>query len=549
MAETSNKQLRTIAPPFVALGPSGVSIRDRLKNLTPQDEEVLRLVGAHLGSLASKDLKARCADGLEHSTTTWAGRKRDLTAVSSSRWAGSITKATHDQWALARRGQAAHLQSLEAGVKTVAHRLSLPIGEKGSKRAPGGYRSKGEWFHKRRRLHLLEGRLAEVRADREAGIVHVARGGRKLLNTRHNLDAARLTEPEWRQKWQAARWLLSADGESGKRFGNETIRITPEGEVSIKLPAPLADLANAKHGRYTLAAKVSFPHRGTESADRVQANRAVAYRIHYDVARQRWYVDASWTFPIVATVSMQTALAQGVIGVDTNADHLAAWRLDPHGNPVGQPRRFFYDLSGTADHRDAQVRHALSRLLNWAKTCGVAAITVEDLDFADSKTREKHGRKRRLRQLISGMPTGKLRARLTSMADATGIAIIAVDPAYTSMWGAQHLQKPMHAPTRKTSRHDAASIAIGRRAQGHPIRRRTAPPRNDQSDRYGHRTVQARPETLGREETRRPVTDRAHDARARTGTTPRTRATSASTTVRDARSDQGWVQDSPLLTD
>lgn len=60
---SDKKQLRAIDAPFVALGPSGVSIRDRLKGLTPQDEKVLRLVGAHLGSLASRDLKARCADG------------------------------------------------------------------------------------------------------------------------------------------------------------------------------------------------------------------------------------------------------------------------------------------------------------------------------------------------------------------------------------------------------------------------------------------------------------------------------------------------------
>ncbi|MGW2330214.1 IS200/IS605 family accessory protein TnpB-related protein, partial [Streptomyces sp. NPDC001700] len=51
-------------------------------------------------------------------------------------------------------------------------------------------------------------------------------------------------------------------------------------------------------------------------------------------------------------------------------------------------------------------------------------------------------------------------------------------------------------------RHDAAAVAIGRRALGHPIRRRTAPPPHDQSDRAGHRTVQARPATPGREETR-----------------------------------------------
>ena len=169
MAE--RKPLRQIARTFVTDPASGVCVRDRLKHLTAEDEKVLRLVGPHLGSLASKDLADRCADGLEHSSDTWAARKRDLTPLSSSRWAGSITKATHDQWALARRGQAAYLQDLEAGIKTIGHRLSLPLGEKGTKRAPGGYRSKREWFQKTRRLHLLEDRRDAVRADREAGRV------------------------------------------------------------------------------------------------------------------------------------------------------------------------------------------------------------------------------------------------------------------------------------------------------------------------------------------------------------------------------------------
>lgn len=30
---------------------------------------------------------------------------------------------------------------------------------------------------------------------------------------------------------------------------------------------------------------------------------------------------------------------------------LAAWHLDVHGNPVGEPQRFFYDLSGSAVSR------------------------------------------------------------------------------------------------------------------------------------------------------------------------------------------------------
>ncbi|MFI9843220.1 IS200/IS605 family accessory protein TnpB-related protein, partial [Nonomuraea sp. NPDC051941] len=265
--------------------------------------------------------------------------------------------------------------------------------------------------------------------------MRVVRGGNQLARARHNLAQAQLAEPERRQRWEAERWFLAADGESGKRFGNETIRITPDGQVSIKMPAPLAQHANAPHGRYVLAARVRFAHRGTEWADRIEANRAVAYRIHLDAARGRWYITASWQRPAFPAIPMAAALAHGVIGVDTNADHLAAWRLDAHGNPIGNPRRFAYDLSGSADHRDAQVRHALTQLLHWARTCGVNAIAIEDLDFRTEKTREKHGRRKRFRKLISDMLTSKLRARLTSMADQTGIAIIAADPAYTSRWG------------------------------------------------------------------------------------------------------------------
>jgi IS605 OrfB family transposase len=293
--------------------------------------------------------------------------------------------------------------------------------------------------------------------------------------------------------------FLAADGESGKRFGNETIRITGTGQVSIRLPAPLGHLANAPHSRYVLDAAVVFKHRDEEWADRIDANRAVAYRIHHDPVRRRWYVTASWQRAAVPVLPLQSALAKGVVAVDANDDHLAAWHLDIHGNPVGEPKRFFYDLSGSTQHRDAQIRHALTRLLRHTRCCAATAIALEDLDFTDGKSREKHGRNKRFRRLVSRFPTARLKARLVSMAAEQNIAIVAVDPAYTSRWGAQHWQQPLTTPTRKTTRHDAAAVAIGRRALGHPIRRRTAPPRNDQSDRYGHRTVRAGPGTPGRE--------------------------------------------------
>jgi hypothetical protein len=56
-------------------------------------------------------------------------------------------------------------------------------------------------------------------------------------------------------------------------------------------------------------------------------------------------------------------------------------------------------------------------------------------------------------------PVSKLRTRLVNMAAELGITVVAVDPACTSRWGAQHWQKPLTSKTRKTTRHDAAGIA------------------------------------------------------------------------------------------
>ena len=60
---------------------------------------------------------------------------------------------------------------------------------------------------------------------------------------------------------------MTADGEKDKACGNETIRWHPdEGWLEIRLPAPLAHLANRPHGRYRLSCPVEFSYRGGEVA-------------------------------------------------------------------------------------------------------------------------------------------------------------------------------------------------------------------------------------------------------------------------------------------
>jgi len=131
----------------------------------------------------------------------------------------------------------------------------------------------------------------------------------------------------------------------------------------LKLPAPLAHLANRPHGRHRLSCPVRFTHRADEWAAQV-ASGAVRYDIAYQLDRGRWYLSASWTRPAPPAVTLQEAVAGGVLAVDLNAGHLACWQIDPDGNPVGVGVDIPMVLDGLpASTRDGRLRGAISTLL------------------------------------------------------------------------------------------------------------------------------------------------------------------------------------------
>jgi hypothetical protein len=134
-----------------------------------------------------------------------------------------------------------------------------------------------------------------------------------------------------------SRWFLTADGEAGKLLGNETLRWNPdEGWLEVRLPGPLAHLANRPHGRYRLSCRVEFPYRGDEVAAQA-ATGAVRYDISYDPGRGRWYLDASWRAPARPVPPPGELRARPVLAVDLNHGHLAGWAVTPDGNPAGPP--------------------------------------------------------------------------------------------------------------------------------------------------------------------------------------------------------------------
>jgi hypothetical protein len=500
----ARRSLRRIGDPVVAVGPTGMRIRTRI-HLTEAEAATVAAIGSFLGSVYRAELAGRVQRGrLDRvSQARWrTQRKQAVTALASSRWAGAITRAVEDQYQLGMRALSAHVTDLEQAVAVLAQRCALAPGEQDPlPTAPGrrrrGYRSAGERFAKTRRLAILRERLAGAREALATGRPSITVGGKRLWRNRNHLDQAAMTEQQWNDRWAAARMFLTADGESGKAGGNETIRVDEAGRLRIKVPAALADQFGT---HLNIGAPVGFAHRGTEWAQRVAGRRAVRYDITFDPVKDRWYLDASWKQDATTAAPSIDELRTGpVLGVDLNADHLAASLLDGSGNPIGNPITIPVATAGlAASRRDGRVRAAITALLDTAAHARCTAVVIENLDFADARAtgRESLGRGRRgkrFRRTVSGIPTAKFRNRLTAMAGRRDIAVIGVDAAYTSKWGAQHWVKPLQQQTSDpVTGHHGAATAIGRRGLGMAIRRRPAGPRNGQRTVAG--TPPARPE-------------------------------------------------------
>ncbi|MFC9994789.1 hypothetical protein [Nocardia sp. NPDC127526] len=468
--------------------PTGVRIRTRL-HPTPDEAAALREIGEFLGQLHRRELADRIEQGSLDRTQQAeyrADRKQALTVDTSSRWAGAITRTVEGQYQSGLRALQAHAHQLDSAIATLDARCALAPGERVGR--VKGYRDAAERFTKSRRLASLRDRAKHTHRALSDAHPAIVVGGKRLWRKRNHLHDADLSEAEWRRQWDTARMFLTADGETGKTGGNETIRVTPvTGQLRIKIPAALADRLGT---HLSLTTPVAFSHRGPEWADRIAHNRAVRYDIVYDPTRQRWYLDASWKTESAQPVPLTTIRAGRVLGVDLNDGHLAACVLDRSGNPVGLPETILLTTHGQpTSQRDGQVRAAITALLDTAERLGCAGVVIENLDFANVRAtgRETMGRGprgKRFRGTVAGIPTCRFRERLRAMASRRSIAVVAVDPAYTSKAGGRCWREPLKEQSKTSgptvTTHHGAAVAIGRRGLGMKLSRHSGGPRHAQ---------------------------------------------------------------------
>ena len=515
--------MRTLADPFVGVPDPGGCIHTSFR-VTEEDHAVLVEVGEFLGSLFRKDLKERVAMGNGPKHLGRAERKRRMSKPTTGRWASAITRRVDDMW---ERGME-NLRDLRDGdtarIRTIRQRMKAKPQENVPKKRrkktasqepvyetvdgvrrkkPTRSRRKGHKPYptkqmkekKNLRVQKLEARHAKTVQQLDEGRPSIVVGGKKLANRRHNLDAKpAMTSEEWSQAWKMARLFLTVDGDSGYSGGNQTIKVLPDDragaapnhyKIVMRLPNKLVHLSNTASlvPTYEFDASVRWKNKRLVPVwkRRMQVRRSVGYMIKW--VDGRWKIYCLWAedSPTEDEVpTLEQLRGRKVLGVDFNADHFACVVLDEHGNAVGAPVNFSFELEGSTARRLGVLAAVTQEMLDYAEEHGCRVLVVENLGFQDSKQvgRERGGfgkKGKQYRKMLHNFPTAAFTSLLMPMVSNRDAfdGVIIVDPAYTTKWGKQHWVKPLNNSRRGDwSGHHAASYVIGRRGLGYGAKRR-----------------------------------------------------------------------------
>ena len=182
--------------------------------------------------------------------------------------------------------------------------------------------------------------------------------------------------------------------------------------------------------------------------------QAISYRFKRDGKGWRVFVSTE-----MMDVPVVTDRRRGAIGVDLNADHLAVAETDASGNYVKAWRVPLVTYGKSNHQAEALIGDAVSGVVQYAREVG-KPIVIEKLDFRQKKA-VLEGESRRYSRMLSGFSYGKIKAYFISRGYREGVAIIEVNPAYSSVVGRVKFMERYGLTV-----HQAAAMVLARRSLG-----------------------------------------------------------------------------------
>ena len=179
----------------------------------------------------------------------------------------------------------------------------------------------------------------------------------------------------------------------------------------------------------------------------------------------------------------QTDFAHGILGIDTNPDGLALASIDREGKPETLPTGFAIPYPKALGKYPGEIQVGIRQSTVWlgvpelrdARTdrrdylCGVlaemAVLVAHDLGKGIAiealGLRKDHDTNQAFNRMRSEFPYSRMIEAITRRAHREGVAILPVNPAYTSVIGRHKYQRLLGGTV-----HEAAAFTIARRAEG-----------------------------------------------------------------------------------
>lgn len=320
----------------------------------------------------------------------------------------------------------------------------------------------------RRRLRILNLRLASLAKRKEVKDYAICFGTRKLFHAQYSLEAnGYASHQEWRSDWLKERsnqfFLVGSKDESA---GNMLCQMTEQGgafALQLRLPDCLhlgkclnINNIDFQYGKDNIqnALRSSVRRLREDGKGTIRDGTATTYRFVKDKKGYRLFVSCDVRAPeLISNRNL------GAVGIDINSDHLALSQIDACGNWT-HSQKYDLHLGGkTSNQAGALIGDQVKQIIALAfHSC--RPIILEKLDFKKkkqelSKYNPTHAR------MLSSFAYNKIINTIKAAAFRAGVEVIEVNPAYTSVIGAVN-----YAQEFGISIHLAAAIAIARRGLG-----------------------------------------------------------------------------------
>lgn len=267
--------------------------------------------------------------------------------------------------------------------------------------------------------------------------IKICFGSRKLFKAQHHLEEnGYSSREEWLEDWQkkrSGRFYCVGKSTGG---GGTMIKVLPlddEGlyKILIQIPRPLQN----EHGK---CLEIVFKLNDGDTRNR-KSNLDYAISSQKPITTQcfrreekdnQWYVHLT---TYVQEIPIVHCKKRGCLGLDFNKDSISATYVKPDGN-IGSCIEFSFKWQGlTTGQRQARMRDIVADIVKVAET-RECAIAIESLDFSKKKASMSEESKL-YNEMLSNLSTALFRSSLESRCKRSGVELIKVNPAFTSIIG------------------------------------------------------------------------------------------------------------------